>query len=621
MMNSDIMGNSLRMDTVELQRHFEEEASGTIRQHDIFLYGELIGKSFNPTIPRVVGTISPENIELTFRVDSFLTGYPEHIDQGLGANIFMMRYILSAGESEIMNVELARYEEHGGTLSTNTIVDEMIIGQRYLVRAELIPQWIVHQHDSRSTPQVGEQDENMIMLPLNLDCSIRIRSLTGAPIWFLCAEEGEDIDLMSIPGLEQMQDRLDMIRHSQSEIYLRTTVDMTALPIMQTQRPLLALRDGRWITREDYLSGNPVAVVHYWFAQTRGLQLGDKIVVDIPKAQTVVGTGLSPGGSGTPDLEIISAPGENLVSGLELTVVGMYDAVGSEGVSVPHTVYIYIPDSILPNGFVYTPATRDETMLRELAMFLAIQPLIQAPAYEDRDPALLENIGNPDFLPDIWYSFTLGDPREVSEFLLEHRDILSAHGYRIDFFERDAETFWVSADQILRTVTINAAIFCAVLFAVLILVTFLYIRQRRREYAIMRALGVPAGRVNRQLLAALMGFGAPVILAGCTGGWFFAVNTAAETLNPLSDFAWGSQTGLDTSLSAVWVIALTASVLACLMILTIIGVARLSRQSVLSLLQGVTGAAAATGAAGSKDKPKAAVTEAVKRSVSKPLPC
>ena len=558
MQNADIQhsgGNILPnspSDPYELHQHNQ------LRHNDAFFYANLISKDFyGSTIIEDAGGHFPPHIRMVFLVDYVLQGYSEHVSAG---QEIILRYILSEMELE----------------TGETSIDNMMVGERYFLRSSYY--WITMRSSPAPNPDAGLSDVVLTMVPLNLEISLHRRYLESTGIWYIPAAVGESVN-SSTPDLEMLDEILKNLKHSQSLVYLRTTADMTALPIMQLRNPPMWLDSGRWLSHEDYKSAANAALVHTWFAQMRNLELGDVITVQIPREQIVIGATSDPG-QGL-DVGISSIPHGYVVYELELEIVGLFRSVedriqlagGATTYNTSFTPYIYIPDSILPHDFVFLPNPQGST-------FIENSPDLQM-VHEMSD--------DPDFLPHSWYSFVLSDPRDETSFLLQYRDALGLLGFSIHFFEQGAEQFWTSAESILQAVLLNAVIFCAVSILVLVLVMFLYFRQRKREFAILRALGVSEKKAAGQLLVSVMYFGIPAIIIGSAGGWFLARNQAANTLNPLADITAYMQIDLSISVSVIWFFVLTAVIIAVLFAMSLAGVLRINRRPVLEQIQDAAG--------------------------------
>ena len=67
----------------------------------------------------------------------------------------------------------------------------------------------------------------------------------------------------------------------------------------------------------------------------------------------------------------------------------------------------------------------------------------------------------------------------------------------------------------------------------LTLAIFLYVMARKREYAILRALGVPAKQANQQTVLLLLLLGGLGISLGGFSSWNYAINQAKASLSTL----------------------------------------------------------------------------------------
>jgi len=188
-----------------------------------------------------------------------------------------------------------------------------------------------------------------------------------------------------------------------------------------------------------------------------------------------------------------------------------------------------------------------------------------------------------DYLWRSWYSFALNDTRDESAFLLENRDELAAMGYNVHFLPTGAAIFWGTAEPVLTSLTFNAALFSIVLFVVFGLVSFLYMSQRRREFAIMRALGCPAGVALRQILYPIVLLGIPAIITGGILGWFFALYAAAGLMESVA-YAAGHEVNLEFPVYLLLIQIAGACVM--MFVMVCVGGVRTAGLPVLELLQG-----------------------------------
>jgi hypothetical protein len=344
------------------------------------------------------------------------------------------------------------------------------------------------------------------------------------------------------------------------------------------------LRGGRWIDHEDYLNANNVVVVHEWFADMRGLELGDLITIEFTREQMIIedkASGLHALAPGFfHEVNIVSSIGYQVYE-LELEIVGTFrsdhDLVGhSHYTFLSH--FIYIPDSILPHDFKFSALPYEPSFEQDVSAWIREWPVRYTP----------EMLADPTFLPDVWYSFVLKDARDEAIFLREYSERLTAMGFNLILIEQDSELFWASAEPILQAAELNAVVFSILMVLILIFTSYLYLRHRKKEFAILRALGVCAQNIYLQLSGSVLLFGLPSVVIGGTLGWFFALNAAESTVNPLGEIAAGSIAGFSTEIdiSAIWLIAMIAAVFAALLMVIMIGALRIIRRPVLTQLQG-----------------------------------
>jgi hypothetical protein len=324
-----------------------------------------------------------------------------------------------------------------------------------------------------------------------------------------------------------------------------------------------------------------VVVISHHFAQLRGLDIGDTITINIPYSQQIIYTNwINIIASNNPEADrftdafiemfIHGNPSTGyIIQNLELEIVGTFLLMPEIPVRslarLDNT--IYIPDSLLPADFM---AVDNYHGLGNERNWWDVEPFV--PKY-----AAVE-----DYIWDFWYSFTLADSRNENAFILENREALAALGMNVVLLPSGAENFWLSAEPILQTATFNAIMFCVVLILVLSLITYLFLLQRRKDFAILRALGNPAKKAARGLCYAMIIFQLPAIALGSFAGWFIAINGAASTMNPLAD------AGFDFGLNFDVRILLIQSVIifALMLFMAYMSTMKTAKSPVSELLQG-----------------------------------
>ena len=409
----------------------------------------------------------------------------------------------------------------------SSILEELHVGDRYFLKAF---------YDARTTNmlQWDTPSENLIVKPLN-----------DSGLWFLPVEPGESVNLES-PELDGLREELELLRENLSAMLVVGTKDMSAMPNVQQVSKTYYLAEGRWLDRNDDRNTRKVCVVHQEFANFRGLSVGDTITLTLRN--------LEPANLGEEGCYGYILDGEKWENWRDFStqtetfeIVGLYGMISRNygGELTCHNTVMYIPDSCMPEGFGADP----ETM--------------------------------------VWaYSFVLKSSQDEAAFLEENREALEELGYSVSFVENHSENFWASVTPMRQSATFSAAVFAGVLLLGLVLAAFLYLLLRRRDFAILRAMGVPNGPAARGLLGPVALLGLLGIAAGSIPAWGYAMRKTAETLATIS-----GPEGVEVSveLSRLYLVGICACVWALLVAFVAIGAGRLSRRPALELLQGAAG--------------------------------
>jgi len=496
---------------------------------DAFFYGTLLDIRHDGNNPYVV---------LSVEVDAVVLGYPEHVSQGL-----------------ILNVHY--FMDHNEIQTGMTALDGMKVGERYFLRGVYYDNWTALESGSTLT-----YSNIFVMHPLDeityTDYITITRYLPRYGVWYAASPIGE-IDSLIIPGLERLYEEMHWIRFAQSRVDLRTTMDMSYKPLMQPRGGPLrgVLIEGRWINKEDNESNNPVAVINETFASKRGLSIGDSLRLGIPPGQERAGGFLTELGIHIHIIGEVYAPYAHT---LELEIVGILGFIDSFEMTVQEfsNAIVYIPYSILP----------PDVALIEFVENIRVGEEVVAHTLEEG------------FILPLWYSFVLNDARDADAFILENSEALGALGFYIEFLPgvAGAQAFWDSAEAIMQTLRFNLALFSIVAVLILVLVVFLYICQRSKDYAILRALGSSTGKTNRQLILTLQIYALPAVIIGGAVGWFVAASEAVKALGALPNVEY-------IEIELLWLPLMIVFVLASLFIITLVGIL-LRRRPVLEMLQG-----------------------------------
>ena len=301
---------------------------------------------------------------------------------------------------------------------------------------------------------------------------------------FLPLDDGEEIDL-DAPNFQGIREQMQLLENQLRSVSLNGTADMSALPSTQPSAQQHYLSEGRWLNAEDTRKQNPVCVIPKILADARGIQVGDSLPVTCRKLPTgnLYGYSLP---EADPE-EVLQAETEPL----SLTVVGIYDSASSNAGHL--TVYgnvIYVPETCLPEG------------------------------YTMEEPYLYAN----------YYSFVLDSIRNQAEFTETYGPKLEEMGLTLEFVENGGQNFLLSVGPMQQSALTGALVFGGQFLLVTVCVAFLYLWQRRREFAILRALGVPRKKVVRSSLPPFLLPGCAGILLGGLAGWFWAEGQVSEIM-------------------------------------------------------------------------------------------
>ncbi len=364
--------------------------------------------------------------------------------------------------------------------------------------------------------------------------TLEIKPLDDGQLWYIPLALGAGIDL-SDPVLAPFKNEIDVLNENLHTLGIIATADQSAMPQMQEASRKYYLTAGRWLNHQDDLAGNKVIVVTDGFAKLSGLKLGDEISLTFrPLTDTYLGLIRD----GVDSLNWRSYPTYQDT----FKIVGLYN-------STVLAYFAYIPTNSLRPGFSSTSLYRD--------------------------PYLDEND----------YSFVLHSSRDETAFIQAYKDPLQALGISLTFLKNNGPAFWAAVDPIRRSSSADLLVFGLLMVVALILAVFLYVIARKRDYAILRALGVPKKQASGQLLLPLLLLGGLGILLGGLPAWNYALNQAKASLSSLP-----MPTGVSPSadLNPLFLAGLCAATFLLLALFAWLGVLFLAHKPVYELLQGET---------------------------------
>ncbi|MCL2378685.1 MAG: hypothetical protein FWC77_06115 [Defluviitaleaceae bacterium] len=360
----------------------------------------------------------------------------------------------------------------------------------------------------------------------------------------LCAET----DLWYLPAYAnlapQVSSDIDRLNINQRTLQITTVRDMTAMPIMEQVGHEVQLTSGRWINYDDYLNARPVVVMHRLRALSLRLGIGSTLTLQL-RDLTYHWSLFVPGYY---DWE--SHP----YTTVEFEIVGLYlyGAHTFTANNFGQMRNLFIPDSVLP------------------AHFGVVQP------------------GQPEwFVGCDTYSFVLTSPRYQDEFILRYGHQMLERGLTLFFRDDYPAVFASAADALVDSLTVNLIVFSVTSLTTLMLAVFIYLRQVRRDFAIMRALGSSAMGAGWRMFVPAILFWVPAGAVGAAGAWHFAVSRATSALYTFGAELYMPQLDTSAEISVYTLLALCAVVFAVAFVALFIGVIGTARVPVFELLQGV----------------------------------
>lgn len=362
---------------------------------------------------------------------------------------------------------------------------------------------------------------------------LQIKPLDDGQVWYIPLAQGASLDL-SDPALAPFKNEIDVLNENLHTLGIIATADQSAMPYMQEASRTNYLTVGRWLNHQDDLAKSKVIVVPESFAKLSGLKLGDEITLTFrPLKDTYLGLIRD----GVDSLNWRSYPTYQDT----FKIVGLYNTTNN------WAFYAYIPTSSLRPGFA--SATQNQ------------------------------------FRYQADYSFVLDSSRLETAFIQEFKAPLQALGISLTFLPNNGPAYWAAVDPIRHSLSADLLVYSLLLVIALILAVFIYVLARKRDYAILRALGVPRKQANGQLILPLLLLGGLGILLGGLPAWNYALTQAEASLSTLPLPAGVSPSA---DLSPFFLAGLCVAIFLILALFSWVGVLILAHKPVYELLQGET---------------------------------
>lgn len=419
------------------------------------------------------------------------------------------------------------------------------VGLLWLRREQMLGKSMIGQMEIGSRYFILGQSDfsviNQLDIPWNspdYKVAAKIQTLDSQNLWYIPVGVDEEVDF-SKPEYAAIKERIVILHENLRTLFLIATSDMSAIPEMQEESKLFFLVEGRWLNRQDEQQEPCNIVIQNDFAKVRGLKIGDQLRLTLrglkgSSYEGFIQEGVDPNWA------------QYATQQQSFEIVGLYDDLTGLTHNEPniYTTHAYITNSCLPTA---------------------------------------QESGSGSAIHSSEFSFVLDDSRNQIDFVNSYKSQFANLGYELNFIDNNGSKFWELVNPLRQTTLAGLLVFGLMLTVASGVVIFVYLLQRKKDYAILRALGVSKSASNIQLffpLAIIAGFG--VVIGGLLS-WNYALKEAANTISKLPTPA-----GLvgSAELPLTYLALFCLFIFVILIIFAIIGILLLSRASVLELLQG-----------------------------------
>ena len=349
--------------------------------------------------------------------------------------------------------------------------------------------------------------------------------------------------------LEEFAPLRELIELTNTDIHTLDVVytdDMSS--VMRVAEGNITSANGRMLTPEDSANENKVCVMSAEYMFRNNLRVGDKITLNL-------GDKLFEQNAALGSVAVVAERQSENYTEVEFEIVGAYKNTDTSAQQAANLHWTYSVNTV----FVPMP-------------FLSAE----IPADHELKPGE--------------FSFKIDDPRNISKFLEEARPVIEGDlGLTLMFTDGG----WSAVEkQIMQAKTLATVRLLLLAFAVILaicLTVYLFVGRKRKEYAIMRALGTPIWLSSRTLYIPLATLGIFAPAVGTVFGYYFTGSRIENVLAPLTE------AGIETAPAAIpvsLVFVCFACVITALALATGFMLRRLSKKPPLELLQADAGTAA-----------------------------
>jgi ABC-type antimicrobial peptide transport system permease subunit len=482
--------------------------------------GTLEKVAFNDDGILMIGNVICGSNQIFLSDCRLLAGNPGRVIDG--SEIIVWAYPETVTEFEYLSGALKRkvtlYDTsfHYGTEYLHTMIE----GDRYVL---LIKYDTLYQE--RYSSGSDTSDFHLSGQAIRNNYCEPIRNITGLSTDYLETEDFADLKLMC--------EIIDADDHTFDMVY---TSDMSAITRFAAGK--MAMLEGRMLTPEDSKNEANVCVISKTIAEENHLQVGDVLNFKL-------GTELFKQYKGVGALALTPSRYSKATEEVELTVVGIYVETESGARLADNANWCYsegtvfLPLSLLPNAVdltehTYTPAE---------------------------------------------YSFSV-KAQEMSAFLQEDAPQIEKLGLTLIFEDRGWPEIMASYitsknASLIRIIALSVATIITISFTV-----YLFIGRRKKEYAIMRALGVKKEHAKITLLFSIGSLASFAVIVGLISAWMYLERAISsnETILLLES----SKADYEPSLS---VVVFAIMELLVIYIIALIYLYRMEKTPLLLLLQ------------------------------------
>lgn len=356
-------------------------------------------------------------------------------------------------------------------------------------------------------------------------------------VWPVSGEPANYLETKKFAPLKQLVDITNADMHTFDMVY---TEDMST--IMRFAQGDMAIDEGRALTKSDSDASSPVCVVSHEFAKLNNLKIGDKISFKL-------GTELFEQYKGLGAVASVPERYSPAETPITLEIVGIYSDLDGSNTQAKSPNWTYSLSTVfLPKSFLPVSGT-------ELAGYV--------------------------FSPGE-FSFKVENAWDISKFLKETAPKIEAMGLTLVF----SDGGWTAIESGFKTAAQRAVIKFAVLASAVAVATgfvvYLFIGRKKKEYAIMRALGTPRNKSAWALILPLFTLVAAAVLVGSAAGWIYTVKTIAHnnTFAILKDYSVSTDVPIGVVLGCIF------GEIAVTFVFALVLLRRIGKRSPLALLQG-----------------------------------